>query len=143
MSVEARAFCERYFERLYTERNASVIDEMRAPSAGANGLASDGQYRALIERVHATFDDITMKVERVVQSGDEAMLALRFRASTLDGKRVEMRGSSYVRFEGGKIFDSDNVWDIAGLFASLGSPLDDISTVRDAVEHVAQRHGAR
>jgi ketosteroid isomerase-like protein len=143
MNEGAKQFCERYFARLYGARDLSVIDELREPDAGAKGLAANGAYRELCARVLATFDAIEMKIDRVVESGDEAMLFMRFCATTRDGKRVEMRGSSYVRIAGAKLRDSDNVWDIAGLFASLGEPIDAITTVADAIERVANNHGAK
>jgi ketosteroid isomerase-like protein len=142
MTQRAKGFFEEYFRRLYRERDLSVIDELRASEAGTKGLTSDGSYRAFVARTFEVFDDTEVVIDRVVEQGDEAALFLRFRARTKDGRRIEARGSGYVRFAGGKIAEAENLWDLLGLFASLGEPLEGVTTFSDAIARVGRRREA-
>jgi hypothetical protein len=47
-----------------------------------------------------------------------------------------------VRFAGGKIAEAENLWDLLGLFASLGEPLEGVTTFSDAIARVGRRREA-
>lgn len=143
MAQWARGFFEEYFRRLYRDRDLSVIDEMRAPEAGTKGLVEGRSYRAFVGRLHEVFDDAEIVIDRVIEQGEEAALFLRFVGRTRDGRRVEMRGSGCARLSNGKITDAQNVWDVLSLFGSLEEPIAGVTSIADAVEEIARRHGAR
>ncbi|MBN8614387.1 MAG: nuclear transport factor 2 family protein [Deltaproteobacteria bacterium] len=143
MTQRARDVFETYFRRLYGDRDLRVIDEMRAPGAGTKGLSNtQASYRQLVARILEVLPHTEITLERVVESGDEAALFMRFRGRTHDDRPIEMKGAGFLRFVDGKIDQVENLWDVAGLLASLGDTKSTAATLADAVEHIASVHGA-
>jgi predicted ester cyclase len=142
-STDARTFFEAFFDRLWTQRDPSAIEEMRAETAGSEGLgasplSTDG-YRVFYASVLEAFTDTRMTIERCVEEGPEVALWLRFHGTARDGTRVEVRGAAFARVEGGKIVRSENLWDLAGLDAQLGGRAElRAQTLHEAVAHVAK-----
>lgn len=149
MTQSGRAIFERYFHRLYVDRDLDVIEEMRASTAGARGLSNDTRgHRDLVSRIHETFADAAMVIERCVESGNDVALLLRFQGTTRSGRRLTVMGSGFARIIDGRIDDVVNLWDVAGLVGDLADDKHtaEIRTLSQAVDHIAtleRRDGSR
>lgn len=121
--MDARALFEQWFERLWTGRDASVIDELRRDDAQSIGLASEpmsnADFRAMHARYCELFETMRVRIDRFVQDGSDVAMTLRFEGMTRRGTRVSLRGSAFARVVGNRITDSENLWDVAGLMAQL------------------------
>ncbi len=121
--MDGRALFETWFDRLWRQRDARVIDELRHPDAKSEGLAQEAldneAFRALHAQVLASFESVSPSIVRFLQEGDQVAMLVRLDAVTLRGKRVTMMGAGFARLEDGLIAEATNLWDVAALAAQL------------------------
>jgi hypothetical protein len=118
---EARVVLERFFRRVYRERDAGAIAEMRDDGAGSVGLGpgilSNADFEGFVRGLYKSFSALEIAIGRFVQEGDECAMSLVFSGTTQSGRRVQVRGTAFARVEGGRILSSENLWDVASLLA--------------------------
>jgi len=120
---EARAVLERFFHRLYVERDVRAIAEMREDGAGSVGLGpgilSNAEFERFVVSLLASFSALEVSIHRFVQEGDECAMSLVFSGTTQSGRPVQVRGTAFARVQGGRILSSENLWDVASLLAQV------------------------
>lgn len=118
---EARAVLERFFHRLYVERDLRAIAEMRDDGAASVGLGpgilSNAEFERFVASLLASFSSVEVTIHRFVQEGDECAMSLVFSGTTGSGRAVRIRGAAFARVAGGRILSSENLWDVASLLA--------------------------
>jgi steroid delta-isomerase-like uncharacterized protein len=132
MDNENIKLARRWFEEVWNQRRTDTIDELLTDdsvSHSETGLLRGKQE--FKDRAHtvflSAFPDLLMTVESVVGSGDE--VAVRWvvtgthRGDTLGfpatGRTVSFRGTTWIRFSGGKMVEGWDCWNQAGLIQSL------------------------
>jgi steroid delta-isomerase-like uncharacterized protein len=131
MSTANAALSRRWFQEVWNDRRTETIWEMMAPEGvghmeGVEVVGPEG-----FRPVHAAFldalPDLHIEVEGIVADGDEVVV--RWRATgTHDGdglgvprtgSRVEIRGMTWHRYEGGKMVEGWDCWNHGALVSSL------------------------
>jgi steroid delta-isomerase-like uncharacterized protein len=133
--MTTKELAQRWFEELWNQRRPEVIHEMMEPGAVActeGGLVTgpevflEQMYRPLT----TTFPDLHVRVEGVVEDGDEAVV--RWTASgtqggafgplPASGRTVRFSGMTWFRFRDGRIVEGCDRWNFHGLvnFLSTG-----------------------
>lgn len=142
--MEARELIETWFDRLWRRRDASVIERMRDDGAASHGLGdrpmSNADFRAMHARFCEIFETIDVTIERFVEQGDQVAMTLRFRGMTKRGTRVAVRGAAFARVVDGRITESENLWDIAGMLEQLGAENGPRATTLVATADVLAEH---
>jgi predicted ester cyclase len=131
MSDHNRTLALRWFEEVWNQRRDATIDELLAPHArghmeGAENQSPE-QFKAARAALLSAFPDIRLVVEETVAEGDHVVL--RWRATGTHrgeglgfagtGTRVEFRGMTWQRFEGGMIVEGWDSWNQGALMATL------------------------
>lgn len=118
---EARAVLERFFRRVYRERDLAAITEMRddgAQSVGLGpGILSNADFERFVRGLFDSFSALDVSIGRFVQEGEECAMSLVFAGTTRSGRPVQVRGTAFARVANGRILSSENLWDVASLLA--------------------------
>jgi hypothetical protein len=118
---DARVVLERFFHRVYRERDATAIGEMRDDGATIVGLGpgilSNADFERFVRGLYASFSALEVRIVRFIQQGDECAMSLMFKGTTQSGRNVEARGTAFACVAGGRILSSENLWDVAALLA--------------------------
>ena len=136
MSIaENKQLVRRWFDEAWNKGRAEAIDEMCAPHAVVHGL--DGKETAGLEalkalhvKFNAAFSESRVYINHVVAEADMVAVhwtrtathsgdALGFAAT---GKTIAFGGTLFVRVENGKLAESWNYFDQAGILTQLGRP---------------------
>jgi steroid delta-isomerase-like uncharacterized protein len=136
MSIaENKQLVRRWFEEVWNKGRAEAIDEMCAPHAVVHGL--DGKdvagievLRALHTKFHGAFSESRVYINHIVAEADMVAVhwtrtathsgeALGFSAT---GRTIAFGGTLFVRVEAGKLAESWNYVDQAGMLQQLGRP---------------------
>lgn len=124
MVESPREVLERCFVALWAGRDTSVISEVRTEGSISNGLAPSAMvgvepFRAFYERASALVTDTGVHFDTIVEQGD-AVAALVTINGKIRGRPVAIQGSLVARIVDGRIVESRNLFDVAGLMKQLG-----------------------
>lgn len=113
-----------WFERVWNQRDAAAIDELRAVDADALGLREDpmrglDSFREFHALVLSAFPRLHIEVEDIVVEGDRAAVMLSFHAER-GGRSFAVKGMGMITVRSGKIILGENLWDVARLLAEIG-----------------------
>jgi steroid delta-isomerase-like uncharacterized protein len=135
MSEENKALMRRWFEEVWTNRNADAIDEMFAEDGIAHGLKEGEEMRgpAAFKEYHrrfcGAFPDIAVDVVDILAEGDKVAARCVVRGthagdhlgSPATNKPIEISGISIVRIRDGKIVEGWNTFDFMALYRQIGA----------------------
>jgi steroid delta-isomerase-like uncharacterized protein len=126
----------RWFEGVWNERRAELMEELASPDVILHGIGGpndvahglDNGFRPLYAKLSGAFPDVHFTIEAAIREGD--IEALRWSARmTHSGddlgfpathKPVALTGVTFARIEGGKIVESWDNWDMMGLLSQIG-----------------------
>ncbi len=135
--MDTRALFETFFDRLYRQRDPSVIAELRDDGARSDGLSREPLSNEGFARFHAkvleVFREIEVKIDRLVEQDGQVALSLRLVGTTHAGTAVEVGGAAFARVVDGRIAQSHNLWDVATLVKQLGVERSEVSPILDEV----------
>ena len=130
---DAREIGRRWFEEVWNARRDDAVDELM--SADALGHVEGGEVRgpAGFREMRSTFlsalPDVHIEVEDVLSSPDGKRAAVRWRAYGTHGgegfgfkatnRNIDVRGTTWLVVEDGKIVEGWDTWNLNGLLASL------------------------
>ena len=127
---ENKAIARRFFEEVWNQQRADVIDEIFAATLVFNGqsITRDSLKRALAGR-RTAFTDIHVTVDDQVAEGDKVSTRRTWRAThhgpyrgiAPTGKRVTWTQISVVRFSEGRIVEDWAVTDEVSILQQLGA----------------------
>lgn len=129
-------FIKRWFDEVWNNQNADVIDEMFAVNGKANGLTDENGntiigpagYRPFHQKFISAFPDLKVTVEDAITEGDKIAVRCRVNAThcgegigvTPCNTPVEFTFMSIVRIENGKIAEAWNNVDFMHMYQQLG-----------------------
>ncbi len=129
------ALARRWFEEVWNQRRTETVHELLRSDSVGHLAAGDVVGPEPFLKVHAelvqTLPDLRVHVEDTVAQGDQVVV--RWLASGTHrgqgmgcdptGAQVQFRGMTWLRFEGGKMAEGWDAWDLSGLLQKLrGQP---------------------
>jgi steroid delta-isomerase-like uncharacterized protein len=130
---ENKAIIRRFVDEVFNTGNMAAADELAAPDfldhnpfpGTPPGLEG---YKQGMRLFRAAFPDLEFILEDQIAEGDKVVARWTVRATHQGevmgipptGKRVTVTGIDIVRFAGGKMVESWNLWDTLGLLQQLG-----------------------
>ena len=131
--AENKVLVRRWFEEAWNKGRAEAIDEMCAPNAVVHDLGGQDTsgldaLKAFHSKFHDAFSNHRVRLDEIVAEHD--LVAVRWtRTATHSGrglgfpatnKTVTFGGMLFLRVENGKLKESWNCYDRAGLLQQLG-----------------------
>jgi steroid delta-isomerase-like uncharacterized protein len=136
MSEENKALVRRWFEEVWNQGNAEVIDELLAEDGVIHGLMDAGgnqvqglrSFHEFHTQFRGAFPDMNVSVEDMIAEGDKVVARcsvrgkhtgehLGFKATNAP---VEFEGVAIVRIKDGKIAEAWNQFDFLEMNKQLG-----------------------
>jgi len=121
-----RDVMETWFERVWTQQDASAIDEMFVPDGQARGLGPNvligpEGFKQFHSALCSLLSGFVITIDKSVESGEWISAVCTLRASDRNsGAAVLMTGSVMIRIVDEKLTEAYNHWDFIGLFTQLG-----------------------
>jgi steroid delta-isomerase-like uncharacterized protein len=137
MPHDLKALSRRWFEEAWNKRDAAAIDEMAANDIVVYGLTSDGQpahgtalFKEFWKSFLSAFPDLKVTVDDVLLDGEKTAIRLSFGGTHSGegigipptGRRFRSTAIVIVKWRDGKIAESWNEFDAAGMMRQLQSP---------------------
>jgi steroid delta-isomerase-like uncharacterized protein len=134
MRGENEKLARRWFQQVWNEKRASVIDEMFDAQGKSHGfpeadsvLRGPAEFKAVHEQFCGAFPDLQVTIEDVISEDDRVALRWRSEAThsgdhlgfPATGRKASMTGSSFLTIRNGKIVDGWNQMDMQGFFQRL------------------------
>lgn len=123
---KARAFFEEWFQRLWRELDASVIDDRCHEEVLVHGL--DGprrgreQFREFYGLLRTLFPEgLAVNVDAAIGSDDMVMVRCSARGRTCKGGEVDFIGFAQARIVDGKMAEAWNCWDFLTMLEQAGA----------------------
>ena len=136
MSEENKAVLRRWFDEVWNNGRAEVIEELFDENGIAHGLSDDPSqpikgpsgYRPFYEVFRQAFPNIRIDIEDMIAEGDKvaARCSVRgkhegdFMGTAATQAPVEITGIAIVRIENGKIVEAWNNFDFMTLYKQCG-----------------------
>jgi steroid delta-isomerase-like uncharacterized protein len=136
MSEENKQVLRRWFDELWNNGRAEVIDELFDENGIAHGLSDDpaqpikgpNDFRPFYTAFRQAFPNMTIVIEDMVAEGDKVAARCSVRAKhegELRGKAatqapVEFTGMTIVRIDKGKIVEAWNNFDFMTMYRQCG-----------------------
>jgi steroid delta-isomerase-like uncharacterized protein len=129
---DLKLLSRRWFEELWNQRNAEVLNELLDPAAVGEtegGLITG--HEEFRQKLHApllgAFPDLRVTVDDVIADGNDAAVRWTFEAThggdTLgipaSNRRVKVSGMSWLRYKDGRLVAGWDRWNADGLLAYL------------------------
>ena len=132
MSKDIRALAIRWMEDNWNERREAVIDELMHPDCfgrieGGGELKGREEWRQAREQLLTAFPDLSLRVDRSVVEGDTVVLLWTAKGTHRGdamglpptGRTFEAVGSTWMKFEGGKMVWGYDTWNMGAMMATL------------------------
>ncbi|MCA1731739.1 MAG: ester cyclase [Actinobacteria bacterium] len=130
---ENKAIVLRHWEEVVSKGTLDLIDEIFAPDFVAHEADQDIRgpegVRQFILMLRAAFPDLRVTVEDVLAEGVKVVQRWRAHGShqgelmglAPTGKRISVAGITISRFEGGKVAEEWELYDMIGMMQQLGA----------------------
>lgn len=134
-----KALISRWFEEVWNQGRADLIDEMRAPETVATGLAGGNQesrgsepFKAFYANLRRALPDLRLTVEDILGEEDKVAVRISLRGTHMGdtlgvpptGNAVEFSGIVLARIEDGRIAQAWNSLDLLALLKQIGAVSD-------------------
>ncbi len=131
-TLSAEEIGTRWFQEVWNGRDDSLISELMRPDAvghleGGETIQGPEGFLAYREAILGAFPD--MEIEILNKLSDDTHVCLMWHAKghhtgegmglVPTGKEVEIRGTTWIRVEDGKILEGWDCWNQGGLMAKL------------------------
>ena len=136
MSEANKALVHRWFDEVWTQGRAEVIDELLAPDTPAHGnadehgraLQSNDDFKRMYEAFRGALSDIKVTIHETIAEGDKVAIYCTVRARhsgdslgiKATGKPIEYTGMTMARIKNGKIVEAWNSFDFLELYKQVG-----------------------
>ena len=137
MPHDLRSLSHKWFDEVWNNRSAAAIDQLAAADALIHGLSEDGQpargttlFKQFWKSFLSAFPDLKITVDDVLLEGDKTAIRISFGGThTGDGigipptkRRFDSTAIIIVQWRDGKIAESWNEFDAAGMMRQLQNP---------------------
>lgn len=119
-----RTFAARWFEEVWNKSRREAIDEMFPEGCvlhdGQNVYRGPEEFKRFYDALHTQLSDVRITLLEVIAEGD--MVCQRWSSTATEastGKRVEVTGMSFLRFENGRFVEGWQNWDQYGMIQQL------------------------
>ena len=135
MALENSQLIRRWFDQVWNQGRADVIDQMSHPETRGYGQAEHGrqidmdEFKKLWSDLRSAFPDIQFTIHDTIEQGEK--VAARWTATMTHkgeflgfaptGRTANITGISLQRWENGKIMEGWDNWDQLGLLVQLGA----------------------
>jgi steroid delta-isomerase-like uncharacterized protein len=135
MALENSQLIRRWFDQVWNQGRADVIDQMSHPQTKGYGQAEHGkqidmdEFKKLWSGLRSAFPDIHITIHDTIEQGEK--VAARWTAAMTHkgeflgfaptGRTATITGISLQRWENGKIMEGWDNWDQLGLLVQLGA----------------------
>jgi predicted ester cyclase len=141
--ADNKAFVRRWFEEVWNNGRADLIDEMSAPDTSATGLghstAPGGRdmFKAFYNNMRGTFPDLHVYIDDVIAEGD--LVAVRLTAegthtgdalAPATGRKARFAALVMARVVNNRIVEAWNAIDQLGILHQIGVLPDDLGPAR-------------
>lgn len=134
MSDSTKERARAFIGEAWSKGNLAIVDEMLAPDyVNHSPLESDQPagregYKRAIVTLRTAFPDLTSTVEQVLVDGDRVVTRYVARGTHLGmfqgvaptGKRIEACGHTIDRYEGGRIAETWDCFDLLTVYRQIG-----------------------
>jgi predicted ester cyclase len=135
MLTDNKALIRRWFEEVWNQGRAELIDEMLEDSCVAHGLPNErgeelrglAEFKPFFNSFRKAFPDIKIIVEDVIGEGDKlaARCVVRglYKGEGVDTdslQPIEISGICMLQLKNGKIVEAWNNFDFMGLYKQVG-----------------------
>ena len=136
MAKEQNTILHRWFEEVWNNGRAELIDEMIAPNAIAHGLEDPNgnevrgpeEFKKFHHSFRSAFPDIHISIEEMVSEGDLVVGYCKIKATHTGagfgmestGKPVAFEGMLMFRVRDGKVVEAWNSFDFLKMFQQMG-----------------------
>ena|ERR1051326_6025902 len=130
---ENKAFIRRWFDEVWNQGRAELIDEMSAPDTVATGIGHSTEsrgramFKAFYTNMRETFPDLHVKIEDIVAEGDKVVVRLSVEAThtgnalaPATGRKVSFLAIVMARLANGRIVEAWNAIDQLGILHQIG-----------------------
>lgn len=117
---------DRWYKRVYIEGDLDAVEMLFTDSTRAEGLMDDLQVgpedlKVFVAAMLELVEDQGYRIVHTIENGDWISALFDVRAVAVGTmKPVRLSGQIMVRFEGERIAEAYNNWDILGFFEQLG-----------------------
>ncbi|MEX5728528.1 hypothetical protein Ga0609869_001881 [Rhodovulum iodosum] len=117
---------DRWYRRVYIEGDLDAVDTLFTDSTRAAGLMDDLQVgpedlKVFVAAMLQLVEDQGYRIVHTIEHGDWISALFDVRAVAVGSlKPVRLSGQIMVRFEGERIVEAYNNWDILSFFEQLG-----------------------
>jgi len=134
-----KALIARWFEEVWNQGRADLIDQMRAPETVATGLAGGGHesrgpepFKAFYNNLRLALPDLRLTVEDMLGEGDKVAVRISIEGTHMGdalgvpptGSSVRFGGIILARIENGRIAQAWNSLDLLSLLKQIGAVSD-------------------
>ncbi len=125
--VAEEAILRRWYEELWTKRNADIVDTLWHEEGIAHGVAGEKLVgrdiaKNMVKAFYQTFPKTKMEVQELVPHDDgHWTVYLRWSLETQAGQSCELTGVSKVRLQDSQLVEGWNYFDFLHLALQLGS----------------------
>lgn len=128
-----KALAVRWMEDSWNRRRDSTIDELLLPDGvgylEGRIIKGPAEFHAVRREFLTAFPDIRIEIERSVAEGDQVVLMWRLLGTHKEaafglkptGRSIDVVGSTWFRFSGGRIVEGRDTWNQGALLASLSA----------------------
>ena len=134
MSTTNKEIIRRLYKEVWNERKTNVIEELISKSHALIDPMIEGSsvgptaYREQVQRLVSAFPDLRFTVDDYICEKDKVVAVWCITGTHKEeafgiaptNKRVSVPGITIHQLSGGKILDSQAVWDTLGLMVQLG-----------------------
>ena len=135
MALENSQLIRRWFDQVWNQGRADVIDQMSHPETRGYGQAEHGrqidmdEFKKLWSDLRSAFPDIQFTIHDTIEQGEKVAAHWtatmthkgEFLGFAPTGRTANITGISLQRWENGKIMEGWDNWDQLGLLVQLGA----------------------
>ena len=120
-----RDLMETWFDRAWSQRDETAVDEMFAPELDVRGLGDPRVTREQVKAFHRAileaYEDIRIEILECVESGDWIAVLCRMTGTfAKTGEAVEMTGTVFSRVRDGRFVEAHDHWNFMLLYEQTG-----------------------
>jgi steroid delta-isomerase-like uncharacterized protein len=125
----------RWFEEVWNQKSDQTMDQLLSPNCsgfmeGAGEIVGPDGFKAFRSRLLTAFPDLRITVEDAIAAGEKVVVRWVARAThqgpglekPAKGNKIELRGLTWLEFEGGLLVRGWSNWDYGGMLQQMEGP---------------------